>query len=193
MNAQVIRAATPDDAPHLVRFFRWGGEGLCDLFWADMALPGQSIDEVGIARARREEGDFSYRNAHVVEEDGVVVAGIAAYRQPSDPVPIGPDFPAAFAPLQELENLAAGHWYVFFIAAMPEARGRGYGTALLRHAEEQALALGCPGLAIIVSASNPGAARLYDRMGFRETARRRLDIPGWEKSGTDAVLMLKSL
>lgn len=193
MNSTLIRAATPDDAPHLVRFFRYAGEGLPDIVWAGMAAPGQSIDDVGLERAKGEEGNFSYCNAYVLEEAGVIAAGIVGYRQLSEPAPIGPDFPAAFVPLQELENLATGHWYVFFLATVPEARGKGHGTALLRHAEERAAALGCPGLAIMVSASNPGAVRLYARMGYEEAARRRVDIPGWIHSGTDAVLLLKPL
>jgi len=190
---RLVRAATPDDAPLLVRFVRWAGEGIPDLLWADMAAPGQDIDAVGLERARREEGSFSYRNAQVLEVDGRVAAGIVAYRLPSEPVPIGPDFPAGFAPLQELENLAPGHWYVNILATLPEARGQGLGTALLRHAEERAAALGCPGVAIIVFASNPGAARLYERLGYSEAARRRVDIPGWAHSGTDAVLLRKPL
>lgn len=95
--------------------------------------------------------------------------------------------------MQELENLAAGRRYVYYLATSPEARGKGFGTALLRHAEERAVAPCCPGLAIIVSASNEGAARLYARMGYEEAARRRVDIPGWLHSGTDAVLLLKPL
>ena len=40
-----------------------------------------------------------------------------------------------FVPLQELENLAPGTWYVNVLAAYPEHRGQGYGTALLAVAE----------------------------------------------------------
>ncbi|MBS0122555.1 GNAT family N-acetyltransferase [Thetidibacter halocola] len=82
---------------------------------------------------------------------------------------------------------------MYILATVPDARGKGFGTALLRHAEERAKADGNPGMALIVSASNPGATRLYARMGYDEAARRRLDIPGWRHSGTDAVLLLKRL
>ena len=193
MNNKQIRAATPDDAQDLVRFFRWAAEGLPDLIWAEMAEPGQSNDDVGVERAKREQGNFSYRNAHVIEEDGVVLAGVVHYRLPSDPVPITPDFPSAFVPFQDLENLAVGHWYINIIATKPDARGKGHGATLLSYAEECAIAHDCPGLALIVSASNPGAVRLYVRSGYEEVARRRLDIPGWPQSGTDAVLLMKPI
>jgi hypothetical protein len=37
--------------------------------------------------------------------------------------------PAMFVPLQELENLAPGTWYVNVLAAYPEHRSQGHGTS----------------------------------------------------------------
>ena len=187
-----IRPAEKNDAPHLVRFVGWAGEGMPELIWAEMAEPGQSVEEVGLGRAAREEGAFSYRNAHVLERGGDVLAGIVGYTLPDAPVPIGPDFPAAFVPLQELENLAPGYWYVNILATVPEARNLGLGSALMKDAEARAAADDCPGMAIIAFASNPGAVRLYTRLGYVETARRVVDMPGWVHSGTDAILLLKA-
>ena len=187
-----LRGARKDDAADLVRFVCWAGEGMPELIWADMAAPGQSVMDVGLARAAREEGAFSYRNAHLLVENGQVNAGIVGYGLPEDPVPIGPDFPAAFVPLQELENLAPGHWYVNVLATVPERRGAGLGSALLADAQDRALKAGHKGMAIIAFASNPGAVRLYKRHGYTETARRVVDMPGWAHSGTEAILLLKT-
>ena len=68
-----------------------------------------------------------------------------------------------FVPLQELENLAPGTWYVNVLAAYPEERGKGHGTALLGVAEQLAADAGRRGLSIIVSDTNTGARRLYER------------------------------
>ena len=38
------------------------------------------------------------------------------------PTPIGDDMPAMFVPLQELENLAPGTWYINVLATFPEHR-----------------------------------------------------------------------
>jgi ribosomal protein S18 acetylase RimI-like enzyme len=65
-----------------------------------------------------------------------------------------------FVPLQGLENLASGSWYVNVLATRPAHRRRGWGTALLGQAERIAAALGCPTLSIIVSDRNPPAQRL---------------------------------
>lgn len=186
-----IRAATPADAADLVRFVRWAGEGMPELIWAGMAAPGQSVDEVGFERARREEGSFSYRNACILEGDGVVLSGILGYCLPDEPVEIGNDFPPAFVPLQELENLAPGHWYVNVLATVPEARGQGLGALLLADAEARARGDKRPGMAIIAFGSNPGAIRLYQRLGYAEAARRKVALDGWVHSGTDAILLLK--
>jgi ribosomal protein S18 acetylase RimI-like enzyme len=63
--------------------------------------------------------------------------------------------------------------FVTAIAIVGTARGRGFGTLLLAHAREQAIALGCEELALAVSAENTAAIELYEKFGF-ETARRSM-------------------
>ena len=77
-----------------------------------------------------------------------------------------------FVPLQELENLAPGTWYVNVLAAYPEHRGKGHGRRCSASPTGIAAAENRPGLSIIVSDANTGAVRLYERCGYRETARR---------------------
>ena len=94
-------------------------------------------------------------------------------------------------PLQELENLAAGSWYVNVLAAYPEHRGKGLGTALLDLAGAKALKLGRPSLSIIVSDANRGARRLYERCGYREAGRRAMLKEDWINPGTHWVLLTR--
>ena len=49
------RAAGPGDAGYLVDFVMMAGEGLPELAWADMAEPGESLRDVGLRRAAREQ------------------------------------------------------------------------------------------------------------------------------------------
>jgi ribosomal protein S18 acetylase RimI-like enzyme len=51
-------------------------------------------------------------------------------------------------------------------------RGRGFGSALLRRAEEEAEAGGAAGLGFAVEVENVGARRFYARHGYRETSDR---------------------
>lgn len=70
-------------------------------------------------RAARESGGFSYRNAHVAERDGRVVAMLLGYRLP-EPYDAGDleALPSVVRPLVELEALAPGSWYVNAVAAL---------------------------------------------------------------------------
>jgi ribosomal protein S18 acetylase RimI-like enzyme len=146
---------------------------------------------VGRERAQRGEGSFSYRNAVVLEREGRIAAGLIGYRLPDEAEPIPDTMPPMFVPLQELENLAPATWYVNVLAAYPPERGRGHGTALLGLAEKLAAEARSQGLSIIVSDSNAGARRLYERVGYHEVGRRTKVKEDWQNAGTEWVLLVK--
>lgn len=187
------RWATPDDADALAELINIAGEGLPAYLWERMAEPGETIWDVGRRRARREESTFSYRNAVVAEQEGAVVACLLGYALPDEPVAIGDDMPPMFVPMQELENMAAGTWYVNVLATYPEHRNRGHGRRLLALAERIAAAQGCRGLSIIVFDTNHDARRLYERCGYRASGARRLVKEDWVHPSEEAVLLVKPL
>ena len=133
-----LRRATPDDAQALAELVDFASEGLALYLWAKIAGPGGDPWAVGRERALRETGAFSYRNAVVLEQAGRVAAGLIGYPLPDRPEPIPDSMPPMFVPLQELENLAPGTWYVNVLAAYPDKRGQGLGTALLAVADKLA-------------------------------------------------------
>ena len=187
-----FRPATPDDAAALTDLVHFASEGLALHVWMRIAGPGGDPWQIGRDRARRETGSFSYRNAVVVEEPaGQVAAGLIGYALPDLPEPISDDMPPMFVPLQELENLAPGTWYVNVLAAYPDQRSQGLGTALLAVADKLAAAADRRGLSIIVSDANTGARRLYERTGYAEVARRPKVKNGWQNPGKDWVLLVK--
>lgn len=55
---------------------------------------------------------------------------------------------------------------VFYLAVDPEHRGRGYGAALMEHAEALLLARGCPKVNVSVRAENSGVIGFYRRRGY---------------------------
>jgi ribosomal-protein-alanine N-acetyltransferase len=59
------------------------------------------------------------------------------------------------------------------VALRPALRGRGLGTALLRHVFAEAQRLGARRGTLEVRASNVGARRLYERLGFHVSGSRR--------------------
>lgn len=177
---ETIRKATRRDAAALARLVDLAGEGLPSWLWARSAEEGEDAFEVGQRRAAREEGGFSYRNAHVIEVDGQVAGMLLGYRLP-DPYEVGDlsDLPEVVRPLVELEAQAPGSWYVNAVAVFEAFRGRGYGTQLMDLAERLARGSGADQLSLIVAEQNDGARRLYERLGFEVCARR----PGSSEAG----------
>jgi [ribosomal protein S18]-alanine N-acetyltransferase len=60
----------------------------------------------------------------------------------------------------------------FGIAVDARRHGRGVGTRMTAWTVEQARALGAPSVRLTVYADNPGARRIYERLGFAERERR---------------------
>ena len=191
--SQLIRSATLQDAVALAELANFAGDGLPFYLWTKMAKNGEDPWSVGTARARREEGSFSYRNATVIDEDRSVAACLIGYPLSEEPAAIDETtMPAMFVPLQQLENLAPGSWYVNVLASYPQWRNGGLGTALLKHAEKLAFAAGVKkGMSVIVADNNKAARRLYERMGYRPVADRPMVKENWESPGSAWILLLK--
>jgi len=190
----IIRPARKSDAAALAALIDIAGEGIPVYLWNQMKAPGQSVFEFGRARAARDEGGFSYRNATVAEVDGEVVAALVDYRL-EDPYETGEisELPEVVRPLVVLESKAPGSWYINVVAAFPEFRGQGIGARLLSLAEQRGHAQGATSASMIVAGENEGAVRLYARSGYKETARAPVvDYPGCAHGG-EWVLMVKPI
>ncbi|MCB1497085.1 MAG: GNAT family N-acetyltransferase [Bauldia sp.] len=192
MSTPSIRPATLRDATHLAALVDIAGEGLATYFWGQMADVGQSPFEVGRIRARRDQGAFTWRNAHVAEIGGEVAGALVGYRIADDAADEDlSETSEIVRPLAELEALAPGRWYVNVLAVFPEFRGNGLGTLLLRKADEVGRRDAPAGMAIIVASENQGALRLYEKVGYRTIARRAVfPYPG-NRRGGDWVLLTK--
>lgn len=188
-----FRAATPDDATTMAELVNIAGEGLPFYLWSRIAAnDGDDPWAVGRERARREHGGFSWRNTILREEDGRVAACMIGYPLPDEAGPIDyAELPPLFVPLQQLEDLAPGTWYVNVLATYPEFRRRGYAGAMIRIAEQRATETGRRGLSIIVADANVDARRLYERSGFHERARRPMVKESWEGRGEHWVLLVR--
>ena len=189
-----LRPARKSDAVALAALIDIAGEGLPVYLWNRMKAPGQSVFEFGRARAARNEGDFSYRNATVAEVGGEVVAALVDYRL-EDPYDTGDlaELPEVVRPLVLLESKAPGSWYINVVAAFPEFRGQGIGARLLALAEQRGRAQRTKSASMIVAGENVGALRLYARSGYQETARAPVvEYPGCAHGG-DWVLMIKPI
>jgi GNAT superfamily N-acetyltransferase len=196
-----IRPATPADAIHMTCFVDMASEGLVLMLWEALRGPHQTLIEFGRSRAMREDGAFSYRNAHIAEVAGAVAGGLVGYRiDPGHDVSVRMPDPAEAAkvpdflrPVIELEQLACGHWYVNILATYPEMRGKGVGAVLLAKADDLGRSTGATGTALIVDAENQPALRAYARAGYFEKARRPLVPFPMRPNGGTWLLLAKPL
>jgi ribosomal protein S18 acetylase RimI-like enzyme len=188
-----LRKAVPDDAADLVDLVNSAGEGLPMTFWRSLAPDGIDPRLVGEQRIRREESVFSYRKAEMALAGGRVAGAIIDYALHDAPEPVTAETPSLFRPLNELENLACGSWYVNILAVKPAWRRRGIGRILLKAAESRAQQAGRSELSIIVSDGNVPAQRLYADFGFKERASRAMAEGNWHNSGVTWRLLVKKL
>jgi ribosomal protein S18 acetylase RimI-like enzyme len=188
-----FRPAAKTDARLLAALVNFAGEGLPLYLWHKLAQPGETAWEVGVRRAEREEGSFSYQNATIIEHQGQAAGCLIGYEIPDMPDPISSDMPPMFVPLQELENLAPATWYVNVLAVMPQYRNLGLGTQLLSLAEKTGRTLGKRGMSVIVSDANEGARRLYERCSYRAAATRPMVKEGWVNEGENWLLLTKAI
>jgi len=56
--------------------------------------------------------------------------------------------------------------WLYSLAVAPGVRRRGFGTALMRHAEQALKELGCPKINLQVVASNAAAVEMYRKLGY---------------------------
>lgn len=187
-----VRPATAADAAVLARLIDIAGEGLPMAVWAKMAEAGQDPWQIGLERAAREAGVFSYRNGFIADVDGRAVGCLIGYRLADPPEPFDPaSTPPVFLPLLRLEARAAGSWYVNALAVLEAARGRGHGSRLMAVAEAAARRSGARGLSLIAADANTGARRLYAKLGFREVAAEPMVKGDWRGEGRDWLLYVK--
>lgn len=189
-----FRRATQHDADVLAQLVNAAGEGLAEYIWIKIAQsdPGpDKPDPWDIGRQRQAKMALEGKII-VLEADKEPVAALTGYPIAPDPEPIPADMPQMFKPLQELENAAPDTWYVNVLAALPQHRGKGYGSKLLKLAEEIADNNNLSGLSLIVADKNLRARKLYESCGFVEKSRKPIIRDNWDTDSREWVLLTKT-
>jgi ribosomal protein S18 acetylase RimI-like enzyme len=190
-----FRRAQQSDAADLACLIDSASRGLALWLWNTLRAPGQATIEVGRNRIRTLTASPLYHGAFTIAEIDGAIAGALTGRLLPIPYARGDsaDLPDAFAPVLELEAVAAGSWYLNVVSVYPEFRGQGLGSALLGKAEEMARLAEARQMSLIVEEINAGALKLYLRYGFGEWTRRPyIPFPGSMDKG-DWLLLKKEL
>ena len=169
----IIREAQPADAPQIAP--------LMNLIYDEMALtdledvPGPDLLKV-ITAAYRTRTYLSGAATTVVAETAGQVVGVA-FGYPGEREDIVDDVMvdlttqnAAFdGPYEPEPETHPGEWYLDSLAVDPAYQGRGIGRQLLRALPHYARRDQQAVIGLNVDRENPGAFRLYERMGYQVT------------------------
>ena len=81
--------------------------------------------------------------------------------------------------LRFMAHHESGDWHLTALAVDESRRGEGIGSVLLADTRQRAIEHGSTAVTLDVDVANDGARRLYERLGFVETARSgRAWLPG---------------
>ena len=174
----IIREARPVDAPQIAP--------LMNLIYDEMALtdledvPGPDLLKV-ITAAYRTRTYLSGAATTVVAEANGQVVGVA-FGYPGEREDIVDDVMAdltaqstAFDEPYEAESeTSAGEWYLDSLAVDPTYQGHGIGRQLLQALPHYARRDRQAVIGLNVDRENPGAYRLYDRMGYQVTGTQTI-------------------
>lgn len=172
-----VRPARPDDAPLAAAVFRLSLDHLADFLFG----PNGYATEVALMRLfSLNAGRFGYKKAFVAEWNhrplGMLVAfpGADSLRLSLSVIRYLPrslgwkmfGFMARGLSLAGNKEAEADEYHISNIAVLPAAQGHGIGKRLLRHADEQARALGLKKVSLLVVLENHTAQKLYKRNGY---------------------------
>ncbi len=174
----IIREARPTDAPQIAP--------LMNLIYDEMELtdledvPGPDLLKV-ITAAYRTRTYLSGAATTVVAEANGQVVGVA-FGYPGEKEDIVEDVitrltakSAAFdEPLEADSETAPGEWYLDSLAVSPNQQGKGIGRQLLRALPVYAQRDRQSVIGLNVDFENPGAMKLYERMGYEVTGTQMI-------------------
>jgi ribosomal protein S18 acetylase RimI-like enzyme len=189
------RPATAADSRFIVEMIDISSDGVALIDWTQTAQAAgdRTPLDIGAECYACDQGDYSYRNCWLAEAAGRRAGALLSFPMPArdtaDVVSAPPiDGSDVFAPYKYLE--APETWYVCGVALLPEYRGRGIGTQLMRIAAQQAREHGYDRLSLVVFEQNTGALRLYRRLGYQVIDRAPIVPHPLIRCGGDALLMV---
>ncbi len=130
-------------------------------YWIDPLDGDQDLDGVLFVEAESFTNPWT-RDMYAWELQNPAVCHIFVVRTPDRPV-VG--FCAFWLVVDEI--------HINNVAMLPDLRGQGIGTALMHRIFAEAQRLGARRATLEVRASNAGARRLYERLGFYVAGTRR--------------------
>lgn len=171
-----IRKAAQDDADAIVGYLFLAMQDIVFSFIGEQA-PRKATDFLRHF-VERENNQYSYQNCWVVEFEGEIIAAVNVYD--------GAELQHLRAPvisyLQQYHNVVfkpedetqAGELYIDSLGVSPKQQGKGTGSKLLQFLIRELVANKNQTLGLLVDKENPGAKKLYLKLGFKPVGMKTL-------------------
>lgn len=167
-----IHAARIEQSTDIARLIMMAMTDECCLYYTN---EGQTLDDFRktlIRLVEMEKSQYSYRNALVAVDGDDKVVGVSVSYDGASLHQLRQafidaakkDFNKDFSWIED--ETQAGELYLDSLAVLPEYRGRGIASALLKATIDKAKAMGLPAAGLLVDKGNPNAERLYRSIGF---------------------------
>lgn len=160
-----IRPAQINDAPLIA-------QAVCMAIGEETCLKYCGADYLNIVTeiARSPHTQYSYLNALVAEKDVIAIGAAVGYdgarlHELRHPTLDCIQQRSGIKPNIE-EETQAGEYYIDTVAVLPEHRGTGIGTFLLKSIIQRAFNEGHATIGLLVDQANPRAEQLYTSLGF---------------------------
>lgn len=127
---------------------------------------------------RAENNQYSYQNCWVAEENEAIVAAVVVYdggllHQLRKPVAdyVQQTYQQPFQPEDETQ---AGEFYIDSLGVDPNQQGKGIGSRVLQFLIDEYVHNNGQKLGLLVDKENPGAKKLYLKLGFQVVGEKTL-------------------
>ncbi len=189
------RQAEIKDTAAIAQLLDVAADGIVGYIWQQSAVAGEDPFAYGARECQKADSWCSYSRVVVRQQKTTIQAILLSY-----PIPTMAVEPAAetastalLRPIHELEAQALGSYYIDSLAVGENHRHQGIARQLLEIAEGKAIDAGCGRLSLLVFEENTVAHKLYQSVGFEESARRRVVRHACHPYTGDILLLQKPL
>lgn len=172
----IIRKATTEDTASIVKYLLLAME---DIVYEFIGEKNKVKAEAFMSYCvEHENNQYSFQNCWVVEENGGIIAAVVVYdggslhelRKPVKEY-ISKNYETPFNPEDETQ---AGEFYIDSLGVDLNQQGKGIGSKLLQFLINEYVVQKKQKLGLLVDKENPGAKKLYLKLGFQVVGEKTL-------------------
>ncbi len=172
----IIRKATKEDSDSIARYLLLAMEDIVYEFIGEKDPVKAKAFMAYLAE--HDNNQYSYRNCWVAEDSSEIIAAVAVYdggKLHELRKPVGEYVVEVYGrPFHPEDETQAGEFYIDSFGVSPDRQGKGIGSQLLRFLIDEYVHHHHQKLGLLVDKDNPGAKKLYVKLGFQVAGEKTL-------------------